>query len=477
MGHALRAAERPYRGLVTTSQRVPGRRRVAAALVVMVVGAVVGLLPAPAWASDPARDRQWPLDVIGAEQAHAAGRGAGSTIAVVDSGVDLAHEDLSAHLVAGIDLVDGDTTPQDEFGHGTHVAGIAAAVGDNGRGILGTAPDARIMPVRVLDEDGRGSSRDVIDGVRWAVDHGADVVNLSLGEAGQQVLGSSFSEVVRYAWDHGVIVVVAAGNEFVLSSGFGDEPAVVVSATTRGDRQPHYSNGVGRARWGMAAPGGGCTLPAPCPQEDGVFSTYWDADESDVYAYRQGTSMAAPHVAGAAAVLRSLGLSPQQVVDRLLETAEDLGPAGRDDTYGAGRLDLGRAAAGLSSTGSGGGGDGGGSAGPDGEGSGPTTAPASPTTPRPDTTGNTSSAADGPGSAAPSGSPTPAATVAPARPSPGPSRTPEEGVGASPSPGDSGGTAVAAPPASEEDPVTALAAVLLAMAVAGLAAAVWARAR
>jgi subtilisin family serine protease len=314
---------------------------------VLVVTAICLLLPTAAGAAnDPALDRQWAIDVIGAQQAWGVGQGNGMVIAIVDTGVQLSHEDLAAKLVPGIDLVDRGSDPQDEYGHGTHVAGIAAAATDNGRGIAGVAPGARIMPVRVLDDEGSGTTANVVEGVRWAVDNGADVVNLSLGQVAQQLTGPGFVEAVRYAWDKGVVVVVAAGNDFVLSSGFADEPALVVSATTGDDRKPDYSSGVGSAKWGMAAPGGGCQL-VTCPLEDDVLSTYWIDGKTDGYAYLSGTSMAAPHVAGAAAVLRSLGLTPQQTVDRLLATAADIGASGRDSTFGAGRLDLAAAVAGL----------------------------------------------------------------------------------------------------------------------------------
>ena len=369
----------------------------------MVVLTTVALLVAAAGtahAADPARDRQWALDAVRATAAHTTGQGAGVVIAVVDSGVDLDHEDLAANLVPGIDVVDGDDRPQDEFGHGTHVAGIAAAVGGNRRGIVGVAPRASIMPVRVLDEDGTGTSSDVSEGVRWAVDNGADVVNLSLGQAAQGVFGSSLTEAIRYAWDRGAVVVVAAGNEFVLSSGFEDEPALVVSATTRDGGKPDYSNGVGGARWGMAAPGGGCRL-LTCPTEDDVFSTWWEDGEDDVYAYLAGTSMAAPHVAGAAAVLLGLGLGPQQTVDRLLATARDIGPDGRDSTFGAGLLDLGAAVRGLS------------------QGPAPATAGGAATAPTPDAA---------PPAASPSPTPTPSA---PPTAAPSPTPAGDEGAGAS----------------------------------------------
>lgn len=299
--------------------------------------------------NDPGRADQWALDIIGADQARAVGQGDGIVIAIVDTGVDLTHEDLAGRLVAGRDFVDDDDDPQDEYGHGTHVAGVAAAATDNGRGIAGVAGGARIMPVRVLGSDGSGNTTDVGNGIRWAVDQGAHVVNLSLGRQAQQVFGPGFVDAVRYAWDNGAVVVVAAGNEFVLSSGFADEPALVVSATTRDDRKPDYSSGVGSAVWGMAAPGGGCQL-VTCPQDDDVLSTYWLSGKSNTYAYLSGTSMAAPHVAGAAAILRGLGLTPQQTVDRLLATAKDIGASGRDSTFGAGRLDLAAAVAGRGGT-------------------------------------------------------------------------------------------------------------------------------
>lgn len=368
----------------------------------LAAAAAAGLVLWPVAAgavNDPGHADQWALDVIGADQARAVGQADGIVIAIVDTGVDLAHEDLAGRLVAGRDFVDDDDDPQDEYGHGTHVAGIAAAATDNGRGIAGVAGGAQIMPVRVLGDDGSGNTTDVSNGIRWAVDQGAHVVNLSLGRQAQQVFGPGFVDAVRYAWDSGAVVVVAAGNDFVLSSGFADEPALVVSATTRDDRKPDYSSGVGSAAWGMAAPGGGCQL-VTCPQEDDVLSTYWLSGKSNTYAYLSGTSMAAPHVAGAAAILRGLGLTPQQTVDRLLATAKDIGASGRDNTFGAGRLDLAAAVAGLGGTTT----------------QSPSPPPSPPPSPSPAPPVGTSSPSPGPtGGAAPS----PASTTSPS-PSPQP---------------------------------------------------------
>ncbi len=344
--------------------------RLARCTLALVVGLVA--LSAPAGArpatNDPVFEQglQWGLERIGAPDAWARGTARGITIAVVDSGVDLHHEDLRDKLVGHISCIGAEGDPlecggsaQDDNGHGTHVAGIALATTDNGRGIAGVAPDAALLAVRVLANDcdpsgctASGPSGDVSAGIRWAVDHGADVINLSLGgSALQSTLGCSFCDAIEYAWSRGVISVVAAGNDAVLPAGFGDEHAVIVTATTRADERASYSNtssGLVRdARWPVAAPGGEAeTQATDCGTggtPKGILSTFWSAGAANGYACLAGTSMAAPHVTGALAVLLGLGHSPQSAIDRLLATATDLGPPGRDDSFGYGRIDLAKA--------------------------------------------------------------------------------------------------------------------------------------
>lgn len=304
---------------------------------------------------------QWGLDRIGAVSAWDTARGDGVVIAVVDSGVALDHEDLAPNLVPGTACHDtgGDAarctgSAQDDDGHGTHVAGIAAAVAGNRVGVAGVAPGARIMPIKVLhrpcpDCDSAGRAPDVAAAVRWATDHGADVINLSLGSTTNSVFGPGFVDAVRYAWDGGAIPVVAAGNQFVLTADFGDAPAVVVSAVARDDTIPSYANGVGRARWAVAAPGGeGGDTADSCAQDGdpvGILSTYWSVNDDDAYACLSGTSMAAPHVSGLLALLLSAGLDPASAIETMLGTADDLGEPGVDPTFGTGVINAAAAVA------------------------------------------------------------------------------------------------------------------------------------
>lgn len=301
----------------------------------IILGALVAL-PAAA-SNDPMFRSQYGLGKIEAEKAWATGTGVGATVAVVDTGADAAHEDLEAKIVAGYDFIQGDETPQDGNSHGTHVSGIAAAMTNNGIGVAGVAPGACVMPVRVLGNDGSGSTSGVSSGIRWAADHGAEVINLSLGEEVviRNVAGSSVKAAVEYAYGKGVVVAVAGGNDFLFPSGYRDVDAIAVAATDRKDDKASFSNGVGDARYGISAPG------------DGILSTV----PNNGYASYSGTSMATPHVAGAAAVLRSLGLSRDQTIQRLLDTADDVGLPGKDPVFGSGRLNLAKAVEGLKARG------------------------------------------------------------------------------------------------------------------------------
>ena len=282
---------------------------------------------------------QWALDELHLPEAHAQTTGCGSTVAIVDSGVDLEHPDLRDRLVPGIDLVDGDDIPDDEHGHGTHVAGIAAASTDNGIGIAGAAPCADIMPVRVLDADGAGSNEAVAEGVRWATDHGANVINLSLGESGiigRLRAGGALNEAIVYAHEQGALVVAASGNDGTarLRNYRITVPVVVVGATGPEGEPAEFSN-FGDLRT-LVAPG--VDILSTVPQ---VPSTIFP-DGTDGYAELDGTSMATPYVSGVAALLFAQGRGVAEVERILFDTARD---GGDDPRLGAGIVDAAAAVA------------------------------------------------------------------------------------------------------------------------------------
>lgn len=298
---------------------------------------LVAALPASARTNDPLYDQLWGLRRIGAEAAWQFSRGAGVLIAVVDTGVDLEHPDLKDQVVAGLSVV-GEGEPDDKHGHGSLIAGIAAATADNGEGIAGVAPDARILPVRVFDTAGSATSSSVARAIRFAVDS-ADrrraklVLNLSFvgpsqpqpvvdGDPGSAIFGDeAVKRAISDAAASGAVVVTAAGNDSTPQTAF-DPPSrqgiIVVGASDKEDRCTSFTNY-----------GDGLDILAPGV---GILSTYWNSSEDQSgYAYADGTSMAVPFVAGAAALLMSEGLNNVETVDRLISTARGPGVACRDE--------------------------------------------------------------------------------------------------------------------------------------------------
>jgi serine protease len=276
---------------------------------------------------------QWNLRQIGAPDAWARSTGAGVRIGIVDSGVFAAHEDLAGKVVAATDCIDTAGDPdlchgsgQDDSGHGTHMAGVAAAAKDNGRGIAGVAPDAQLVVARVLTDDG-GSIVDVEAGIRWVVRHGARVVNLSVADnpAAQQPLDLSFASAVDEAWAAGAVPVVAAGNITSLGpdrEDFASLDALVVGATDVRGNVVSYSNPLVTTKWGVVAPGGSGT-----GDRRDVVSTWRNAaapSALNLYAFRGGASVAAAHVSGVVALLLAEGLTPAQAVERVLATARPI---------------------------------------------------------------------------------------------------------------------------------------------------------
>ncbi|MFI6823627.1 type VII secretion-associated serine protease mycosin [Micromonospora sp. NPDC050187] len=277
--------------------------------------------------ADQVRDDQWQLDALDAETAWRTSTGRGVTVAVIDSGVDATHPDLVGQVLPGLDLVTPNGTAEpDPVGHGTTVAGLIAGRRDDRRGVVGLAPDARILPVRVLDEENRYDDALVVaKGVRWAVDNGARVINLSLGGGGDS---AALAAALDYAFARDVVVIACTGNVAVSSGARvwypAREPGVIAVAGLERNSDDLWSGSISGPETVLTAPATGLVGARP--------GGYWRV---------QGTSFAAPLVTAAAALLRARWpqMSAGDVVNRLITTARDIGPAGRDDRFGFGRLD------------------------------------------------------------------------------------------------------------------------------------------
>ena len=282
--------------------------------------------------NDPDYGLQWGLPQIKADQGWDIDRGSASVIiAVIDTGMDLTHEDLAAKATAdGYDWIDLDTTPQDENGHGTHVSGICAAETNNGKGVAGVSWYSKILVLRVLDAAGYGSDADVTTAINYAVSHGAKVINMSLGSPSY-----SFAEdtAVQNAHSAGCVLVAAAGNDYDSTPNYPAslDNVIGVAAVDKHDAHAAYSNF--NSSVDVCAPGG-----TTAGGTNEIYSTYLP----NTYQYDAGTSMATPFVTGLAALLfsKNPSWSNTEVENKIFSSADDLGPAGRDDYYGYGRINV-----------------------------------------------------------------------------------------------------------------------------------------
>ena len=322
--------------------------------------------------NDPLYSFQWHFSLINMESAWDKSTGSGITVAVLDSGVNPGGKDgFGGRLVPGYNTINSwkkDFTV-DNNGHGTHVAGTIAQETNNGIGVAGVAYNASIMPVKVLNRKGNGSLKSITDGIRWAADNGADIINMSLSGPNYS---QTLEDAINYAYNLGVLPVAATGNE----GGHVGYPAAcqncMAVGAVRNDKQVTlYSN------WGpevdVVAPGGdtgvdqaggaseetGVPYPFVTPEidtddinlngdgyPDGILQESFDFFFFGItlgwnYFYYQGTSMACPHVAGIAALILSLHptYTPFDIKSAMTSTAEDLGSPGKDDYYGWGLVD------------------------------------------------------------------------------------------------------------------------------------------
>ena len=259
----------------------------------------------------------WGLDNVNAPEVWAGGSGfsgvtgEGVIVAVIDTGVDLDHPEFIGRITDGYDFVDDDTIADDGDGHGTHVAGTIAGSHNDGVGISGVAPDAQIMPIRVLDDNGSGYTSDIIEGIIWSTDNGADVINMSLGGGGYS---QAMADAIEYASNNGTVVVMAAGNSRGSSPDYPAAHAIdhgiAVGAVDQNRNMASFSNLAGNTILDyVTAPG------------QYIYSSVPNGN----YDFLSGTSMATPHVAGVAALLKSYdnSLSASTIEDLLTGTASN----------------------------------------------------------------------------------------------------------------------------------------------------------
>jgi thermitase len=269
--------------------------------------------------NDPSLGNQWGLTKTRFPGAWNDSKGGGAKVAIVDSGAYSGHPDIGK-IVAQKDFVEGDAVADDDFGHGTRVTGIAGALTDNGKGVAGGCFKCGLLIAKVMNARGAATDSKIVNGLGWSVDHGADVVNLSLsGPANSSVLGTAVND----AYGRGAVVVAAAGNTGTTQPQYpaAYSKAIAVGATDQGDGLAYFSS---RGDWvDLAAPG------------TNILSTR----ASGGYGKESGTSMSAPFVSGLAGLLASQGMSAYSIRQRMQDTAVDLGPAGDDPRYGHGRID------------------------------------------------------------------------------------------------------------------------------------------
>lgn len=283
--------------------------------------------------NDPDYAKQWNLRSINIEQAWDETKGEGITVAVIDTGVTRVPDLRQTVFVEGYDFVNDSTDASDDNGHGTHVAGTIAQSTNNNYGVAGVAYATKIMPLKVLSTSGGGTVADIAESIRFAADNGADVINMSLGGGGaSQVM----QEAINYAYDKGVVIVAAAGNSNQNASAYPARYPKVISVSaldSTGKKAPYSNFGAGVD---ISAPGG--SENAKILQE-----TINPRTNEPMFAEFQGTSMASPHVAGVAALVKAVGVKEPEDVMKILKESSHKIKEDPFNHFGAGQLNAGEA--------------------------------------------------------------------------------------------------------------------------------------
>lgn len=290
--------------------------------------------------NDPYYEKGWAEDKVKAPTAWDQGILASNvTVAILDTGIDYRHPDLQGRVLVGWNFADNNNDVMDRFGHGTHVAGIIGASGNNGIGVAGIAWTAKLLAIKVLSDSGQGSTAAVLNGIKYAADNGAKIINMSLGSP-DTTIDPALSTAIAYARAKGCLVICAAGNNHgQVGSPANDPGAIAVSSTSKfllWEYMSSFSNRGNKIE--VAAPGAGIWSTVPLdPNRTG----------STMYGKLSGTSMAAPMVSGEAALI--WGKHPDWTADQVryvIDTAVDhKGSSGRNSHYGFGRINLAKALA------------------------------------------------------------------------------------------------------------------------------------
>lgn len=277
--------------------------------------------------NDQYYSKQWNLHKIGIEGAWTRTKGSGITVAVIDTGITQVRDLADTKFVKGYDFVNDTESAKDDNGHGTHVAGTVAQTTNNQYGVAGVAYEASLMPLKVLSADGAGTVADIAEAIKFAADKGADVINMSLGGGGESKL---MQDAIEYAYKKGVVIIAAAGNESTDGASYPARyPHVIgVSAFGPDGEKASYSNF-----------GAGVDISAPGGSETGtILQETIDENGQGVFLGLQGTSMASPHVAGVAALIKASGVTePDQILKVLQQSARVIQDDGLN-YYGAGQL-------------------------------------------------------------------------------------------------------------------------------------------